>query len=59
MQVPDLGKITTDEISHSLLQTKNIQLDILRLDKIHPVISGNKWFVERDHESKLIRCLIL
>ncbi len=26
------------------LQQNNIQLDILRLDKLHPVISGNKWF---------------
>jgi 1-aminocyclopropane-1-carboxylate deaminase/D-cysteine desulfhydrase-like pyridoxal-dependent ACC family enzyme len=29
-----------DEHFHQL----NIHLDILRLDKIHPVISGNKWF---------------
>ena len=26
------------------LQQNNVQLDILRLDKLHPVISGNKWF---------------
>jgi 1-aminocyclopropane-1-carboxylate deaminase len=49
MQVPDPGKITTYEIGHPLLQTKNIQLDVLRLDKIHPVISGNKWFKLKYH----------
>ena len=49
MQVPDLGKITTDEISHPLLQIKNIKLDVLRLDKIQPVISGNKWFKLKYH----------
>lgn len=26
------------------LAEKNIRADILRLDRIHPVISGNKWF---------------
>ncbi|HEY2722617.1 MAG TPA: pyridoxal-phosphate dependent enzyme [Chitinophagaceae bacterium] len=36
--------ITTDDINLDLLQEKNIKLSILRLDKIHPVISGNKWF---------------
>lgn len=49
MQYPDTGKITTDEISHPLLQTKKIELDVLRLDKIHPVISGNKWFKLKYH----------
>ncbi|MGN6436680.1 MAG: 1-aminocyclopropane-1-carboxylate deaminase/D-cysteine desulfhydrase [Agriterribacter sp.] len=36
--------ITADSISEPLLREKNIHLSILRLDKIHPVISGNKWF---------------
>jgi len=44
MEVPDIGKITTDKIQDTFLQEQNIQLDVLRLDKIHPVISGNKWF---------------
>jgi hypothetical protein len=49
MELPDLGKITTDEIDASFLQNKNVQLDVLRLDKIHPVISGNKWFKLKYH----------
>ncbi len=31
-------------ITNSLLSKKNSTLDILRLDLLHPVISGNKWF---------------
>jgi len=49
MELPDLKKITTDVIAYSFLQNKNVQLDVLRLDKIHPVISGNKWFKLKYH----------
>ena len=49
MQFPDLGKITIDSIDEHFLQTKNVQIDVLRLDKIHPVISGNKWFKLKYH----------
>ena len=49
MELPDLKKITTDKIQVSFLQSKNVQLNALRLDKIHPVISGNKWFKLKYH----------
>ena len=49
MQVPDLKKITTDHVELSLLKEKNVRLDVLRLDKLHPVISGNKWFKLKYH----------
>jgi len=49
MELPDLKKITTDEIRDPLLQNKNVQLYALRLDKIHAVISGNKWFKLKYH----------
>ena len=49
MQTPDLNKITIDKIDHPLLKNKNVSLDVLRLDKIHPVISGNKWFKLKYH----------
>jgi 1-aminocyclopropane-1-carboxylate deaminase/D-cysteine desulfhydrase-like pyridoxal-dependent ACC family enzyme len=49
MLVPDFGKITTDKINHTIFQDRGVQLDILRLDKIHPVISGNKWFKLKYH----------
>jgi len=49
MQTPDLKKITTDKIQESFLENKKVELDVLRLDKIHPVISGNKWFKLKYH----------
>ncbi len=38
------GKVFTQSVEDVWLQEKNIHLDVLRLDVIHPVISGNKWF---------------
>ena len=34
--------VTIDDISSYF--PSNIHVSVLRLDKIHPVISGNKWF---------------
>ena len=31
------------------LEAEDIHADVLRLDKIHPVISGNKWFKLKYH----------
>ncbi len=36
--------ITVDEIDLPAIKEKNIRVSVLRLDKIHPIISGNKWF---------------
>ena len=53
--------ITTDLLHGELLQQKKINLSVLRLDKIHPIISGNKlfklhYFFEEipDHSTKTI-----
>ena len=43
------GAASIDMISLPELSHKNIQASVLRLDKIHPVISGNKWFKLRYH----------
>ena len=40
----DIRNITFDELNSPLLQQKNVQLSVARLDKIHPVVSGNKLF---------------
>jgi 1-aminocyclopropane-1-carboxylate deaminase len=40
----DISNIIAAEISMPLFAEKNITVSVLRLDKIHPVISGNKWF---------------
>jgi 1-aminocyclopropane-1-carboxylate deaminase/D-cysteine desulfhydrase-like pyridoxal-dependent ACC family enzyme len=34
----------------------DVQLKILRLDKIHPVISGNKWFKLKYYLQEAIEC---
>lgn len=44
MQPIDLTAITTDKLNIPLFSSKGIEADILRLDKIHPLVSGNKWF---------------
>lgn len=49
MHLPDLKRITVDKIHLPFLGNKKVQLDMLRLDKIHPVISGNKWFKLKYH----------
>jgi len=36
--------IIKNEISHSILKNNVISAYVLRLDLIHPVISGNKWY---------------
>jgi 1-aminocyclopropane-1-carboxylate deaminase len=40
----DLSKAVVETIDLPSLRDKNISLHMLRLDRIHPVISGNKWF---------------
>lgn len=44
MEEINLSHITLDKISIPLFAEKNMELSVLRLDKIHPFISGNKWF---------------
>jgi 1-aminocyclopropane-1-carboxylate deaminase/D-cysteine desulfhydrase-like pyridoxal-dependent ACC family enzyme len=44
MQPLSFESITVDKIHLPAFQDKNVSVDILRLDKIHPVTSGNKSF---------------
>ncbi len=44
MQDINLNNITTDKLSLPLLSEKDVEAEVLRLDKIHPLVSGNKWF---------------
>ncbi len=37
-------EIITHSITDEKLALKNIRLDVLRADRIHEVVSGNKWF---------------
>lgn len=49
MKEIDVNTITIDRLSFPFLTEKNLHLDILRLDKIHAIVSGNKWFKLRYH----------
>ena len=42
--IVNISAASTDEVQLPMINNHNIALDILRLDKIDPVISGNKWF---------------
>jgi len=37
-------KIETEEISIPFLEEKEVRIFIKRIDKLHPFVSGNKWF---------------
>lgn len=43
-ELPDLTKASVQTLSDPLVSQKGIKIDVLRLDKIHTIISGNKWF---------------
>ena len=42
--LPSLNNITLDSWDHVSFRKHNLETNVLRLDKIHPEISGNKWF---------------
>ncbi|MGE0635194.1 MAG: 1-aminocyclopropane-1-carboxylate deaminase/D-cysteine desulfhydrase [Bacteroidia bacterium] len=41
---PEQRKIPLQKIEDDLLKEKEISLYVLRLDLVHPYVSGNKWF---------------
>jgi 1-aminocyclopropane-1-carboxylate deaminase len=42
--LPALENISLDQWDQDVFRENDLQVDVLRLDKIHPEISGNKWF---------------
>jgi 1-aminocyclopropane-1-carboxylate deaminase len=44
-------RVTMEEISSPIAKLQNISLNILRLDRLHPIISGNKWYKLQFHLS--------
>ncbi|MES2329153.1 MAG: pyridoxal-phosphate dependent enzyme [Bacteroidota bacterium] len=40
--IESLEKITIQHLPH--FSTQDVRVDILRLDLLHPIVSGNKWF---------------
>lgn len=52
---------TVQTITADWLVNNNISLDVLRLDKLHPVVSGNKWFKLQYYlkEAKNLNCRVI
>lgn len=42
--LPDIGKACIQTIHDPLADQHKINMHVLRLDKIHSIVSGNKWF---------------
>lgn len=45
----DLSKAVIQPLHDALLSQHGMAADVLRLDQIHPVVSGNKWFKLKYH----------
>lgn len=45
----ELNAVSVDTVELPELSKRKVGLDVLRLDKIHPVVSGNKWFKLKGH----------
>ena len=45
----EAGLASTDRAELPEFAQQAIRVDILRLDRIHPVVSGNKWFKLKEH----------
>ncbi|MBN8667637.1 MAG: pyridoxal-phosphate dependent enzyme [Chitinophagales bacterium] len=44
--------IAPEKVTHPLLEEKQVRMEVLRLDRIHPLVSGNKWFKLRYYAEK-------
>ncbi len=49
MHEVDLSRAQVVPIQKKLYQQKEVSLSVLRLDAIHPIISGNKWFKLKEY----------
>jgi 1-aminocyclopropane-1-carboxylate deaminase len=50
--LPELNNIRLDHWDHPVFRQHGLNADVLRLDKIHPEISGNKWFKLKNYLAK-------
>jgi 1-aminocyclopropane-1-carboxylate deaminase len=55
MQELNFNNIKLQPIVNELCSAKNISASVLRLDSLHPVISGNKWFKLRYYIEESIK----
>jgi 1-aminocyclopropane-1-carboxylate deaminase len=50
--LPELDNISLDHWDHPVFRQYGLHADVLRLDKIHSEISGNKWFKLKNYLAK-------
>ena len=43
-QEMNFNEVIIQRIDDEYLKDQHIEVSVLRLDKVHPVVSGNKWF---------------
>lgn len=55
MAIIDECEITIQRLNTEWYKGKDLTVDLLRLDKIHPVVSGNKWFKLKENLQEAIR----
>lgn len=53
--IVDLAAATTDRLLLPGMAARGIEAAILRLDQIHPVVSGNKWFKLKYHLQEALK----
>lgn len=51
----DLTKGIIQQLSHPFFAGRDLSLHVLRLDLIHPVISGNKWFKLKNYIAEALK----
>ena len=51
----DLKKAIIQQLSHPVFAEKGLSVHVLRLDLIHPAISGNKWFKLKNYIEEACR----
>jgi len=49
MKIPYDRPLPVDTLRSAAWTSQGVQVDVLRLDTIHPVISGNKWFKLKEY----------
>jgi 1-aminocyclopropane-1-carboxylate deaminase len=52
--IVDVTKARLQKLNHPICAQHNVATDVLRLDEIHTVISGNKWFKLKYHLTEAI-----
>jgi hypothetical protein len=59
LQEMNFNEVVVQKLSDEYLRDQCIELSVLRLDRIHPVVSGNKWFKLKYYCRRRLKKIIL